>query len=180
MKPRKKPIARKTPLKSKGKKKSSVKAPVKKPRQPAIADLRKSAERYCKKWFYKDAVCVVHGWPELENWSKPSDDATVCRMMDGAKNPDWAHIRKRKDRGLILDPRNAITACRKHHNLLDDKGLMDKFIAWKYGQERLDLLDEFLRERHVADYPDLRGVYEMWRDWYKGRTDCFRTWDGEV
>lgn len=149
-------------------------------KRETLTQLRASAERYCKAWFYKDSICQVQGWPELELWSTDSDDACKCRMMDGAKNHDWAHIRKRKDRGILLDPRNAITACRKHHTLLDDKGLMDKFIVWKYGQGHLDVLDELLRERHVQGYPDLRGVYEHWRDWYKSRDDCFRTWDGRL
>lgn len=176
---RKKPLARKSPLKAKkaGPKKSPT-SPKKK--KTASQQARGSVEYLCKKWFYKDAVCEVRGWPELEKWSTKDDDAAECRMAAGCKNFDWAHIRKRKDRGLMFDPRNAITACRKHHTLLDDRGLMDRFIAWKYGQDRLDLLDELLRERHVAGYPDLKGVYERWREWYKSRRDSFRTWDGKL
>lgn len=139
-----------------------------------IATVRGRADRAAQKWFWKDAVCVAAPWPEWEAWGSPP---CWCRFG----HPEWAHVRKRKDRGVMHHPKNAVTLCSAHHDLLDRMGLMEKFIEWLDGsRERLDLIDGLIRERHLAGYPDLRPVYEHWTSWYKGRDDCFATWDGVI
>ena len=142
------------------------------PKRPTLTKLCGMADRRCQKWFWEDSICVAADWGEWDKWGNPE---CWCRWG----HPEWAHIIRRKDKGIRHDPRNAITLCSTHHELLDQKHLMQKFIEDRYPG-RYDLLLDLVRDRHIAGYPDLRPIYEGWIAWYTDRMDNFKTWDGEL
>lgn len=156
-----KPLARKSPMKRTAKKEVKKKPKKAGPKKVSEKSLRLKMDRIAGAWFRDGAVCAACGEGSFE-----------CNPVI-----QWCHIVRRGCRLIRHDPLNAIPMCKSHHVWFTHRPeLWHTFIERKYPG-RLQFLVDLDRSRRGWK---LIEAYELYEKWYKGRTDCFRTWDGEV
>ena len=163
---RKKPLKAKTPLKRSPMKKTAKKKPKKKAKKsgPSKTTLRRKADLLTRKWFHRAERCFACGEVSL------ADGSTDCNG-----GLQWCHIHTRGIGVIRWNPLNGLPMCARHHKWYGGHPLLwAEFIERLYPGRGAELYR--LEYEASPRKPDP----EFWIAWYTGRTDNFRTWDGEL
>lgn len=132
-------------------------------KQPLLA--KKQATNPKKKTLWNKADKLAGEW-----FRKCPCNAQGAGGLDCSGRIEWCHIVSRSVGRLRWHPLNAVPMCSAHHRYFTQRPL--EFGAF-VGEDNRQKLNEIERSLTKPDP-------EFWIAWYKGRTDCFATWDGEI
>ena len=127
----------------------------------SLGTVRNSAIKRCRKWFHNEGKCLAAGWTGF-------DEIPSMQRCEGGF--EWSHIKRRKDKCVIVSPDNAVLLCEKHHDFLDSTDLMRKFIEDLFPG-RYDDIEARILEHRLAGNPRLYDYYEFMDDFYKSRPE---------